>query len=339
MSSQRSSTSSMPTESRMSPSGTVVGLARVAATALPRRLDAAEARGVRDDVALLGHLLRGRRRRRLEAHDRAEARVADVDDGRMGREPLVQLLGIGLGAVQPHVQRADAARGQPGLHRTGDRALQRTRRFDDRSYARSSSRSPSRPGSRRCARTAAWTPSGRRSRRPARAAAGAGEWRTCCRPRRARRPAFAAGDQRRCRRSRAPDWSATRSTPGRLRRTRRCCPRVVDVDEPQLDLARCALDQARRAVVGVARSDDDGSGRDQPEQRRRGRDARGERQRPPALERAEHRLERVPRRIAVTPVLRRAARHERAGQGDGRVERPAGHAVGPSGATAMVEGE
>ena len=38
------------------------------------------------------------------------------------RQPLVQLPGIGLRAVEAYVERTDAARGEPGLHGAGDRA-------------------------------------------------------------------------------------------------------------------------------------------------------------------------------------------------------------------------
>ena len=94
------------------------GLGLPAAAALEGGLDAAERGGV--DPQLGGVLDEVGERPPLAQHDRdhrAEAGVADLGDVGSLREPADELLGVGLGALDPQRQRAQPAQRQPGLER------------------------------------------------------------------------------------------------------------------------------------------------------------------------------------------------------------------------------
>ena len=117
-SAQRSSTSSMPTEARTSASGIVAASdfhrrRRSKVDSTPPRLVACTHSRVERHSRSAASGPPGRH----ERDDGAEAGVADLADLRVLAQPLDEHLGVGLGPVQPHRQRAQPAQRQPGLER------------------------------------------------------------------------------------------------------------------------------------------------------------------------------------------------------------------------------
>ena len=81
-----------------------------------------QARRVREHVG--GH----RALRQLDREDRPEAGVAHGADRGVLREPPGEVLGVGLGPVEPHREGPQAAQREPGLERAGAFPI-RSRRF------------------------------------------------------------------------------------------------------------------------------------------------------------------------------------------------------------------
>ena len=187
-SSQRSSTSSMPTDIRTSPSGMVAGSLLPAPPPLEGGLDPAEAGGVHPQGRLARQQVGGERALgEHDRHDGAEAGVAHLADGGVLRQAAHQLLGVGLRALEPHVQRPQAAQRQPGLEGAGHRADQVAALLEHVEELRvagdeGAEQHVAVPGEE--LRRRVHHDVGVRGR----AAAGAGEWRRCCRRRRRPRP-------------------------------------------------------------------------------------------------------------------------------------------------------
>ena len=151
--------------------------------------------------------------------DRAEARVADLADGRVLAPAGGPAPGRWPGPARA-ARAACAGRAAPARPRTC-----RGSRRSGRAASSARRRAPRRVVDERAQEHVA-VPGDELGRRvhdevgaERRAAAAAAGWRTCCRRRRRRRPRAPPRRRRRCRRPRAPGWSATPATPARRPRT------------------------------------------------------------------------------------------------------------------------
>ncbi len=315
------------------PVGDGRGLGLPPATALEGRLDPAQRRGVhpqggraRQEVGRVGAAAE------YDGHDAAEAGIAHLLDHGVLAQPAGQLGGVALGPVQPEVERAHPAQGEPGLERAGDRADQvppalqhvvqlvvgdddRTehrvgmpgevlgRRVDDQVGAHGERPLPERGGEGVVDHDVGAGVVGRR------------------------RDGLDVGDLegRVGGRLEPHQGGVVTGLHDRVR--------VGDVDQPgRRPAAGLEVGQLHDgAVVGVPRCDHDRALPDQVEHGRDARQSRGEGQAPAALERAQRLLERRPGGVAVAAVLQLAGRDVRRRHRDRHVQRRIRSVLGPPG--------
>ena len=165
-SSHRSSTSSMPTDIRTRPSGIVAGSDFQRRRRSKRRLHPAQRGGVHPQLVLrvsrsaaIGALRRARSRRCRRTPGSGPRRSPGARASRRH-----QLLGVGLRALDPQVQRAQPAQGQPGLEGPGH-GTDEVAPALEHGVQLVVAGAPRRPSARRCARRGTSSPSAPRGRR------------------------------------------------------------------------------------------------------------------------------------------------------------------------------
>jgi hypothetical protein len=301
------------------------GLALPPAAPLERRLDAAEGRGVHPQRRGVREHVGGLGGRQHHGDDGAEAGVADLGEGAVLGQPAGQLGGVRLRTLDPQVQRAQPAQGQPRLQRAGDRAdqvaaalqhvvqllvLHHQRAHDHVAVAGEDLGDRVKDDVGAELERLLQQGCGERvvddDRRPG-LVAGLDE------------PLHVGDLQRRVRRRLDPQQR-------RVVQLGDHGVGVGDVHQHGLQPTPCleVAELADAAEVRVPRRDHHAVLSDEVEHRRHGRETGRERQRTPALERAERLLERRPGRVRVPPVLEVAARDVRRRHLDRRVQRLVG---------------
>ena len=267
----------------------------------------------------------------LDRDDRAEAGVADPLHARVAGQASREVGRVGAGALDPQVHGAHAPQGQPGLHRSGDRAV------DQPVVGQPLVRGPAGVGVRGHggAEDDVGVPGeelGHRvhhhvgSQRQRLLAEGSGEGVVADHG----RALLVSG------RDEGRQVGHLQHRVGRGLRPEQVRPLqgrgdgrgVTDVDPPygHPPGGGEVLQDHPGAVVGVGRRDDDAAFGGERQGRGDRCHARGEHQRRATLERPERVLERRPGRVAATGVVDRAVGDVRRGQLQGRVDPGSGHA-------------